>query len=463
MKDLTKGNEAKLIFQFAIPMLLGNLFQQLYQIVNSIIVGRFLGEKSLAAVGAAFPIIFTLIALVIGFGIGASVVISQYFGAKDYEKVRRASDTINISFFFAGIALSIIGILCNGWIFELLQLPQELMHDAKLYLNIYLSGLVVMFGFNGTAAILRGIGDSKTPLYFLIISVLINILLDLLFILVFKWGIAGAALSTVISQIGAFATAIIYLNRNHQIIRFNLKLIHFDRLIFWQSIKIGLPTGIQQTFVALGSMALMGIVNTYGTIVIAGYTAAMRIDQLATLPAMNFSAALSGFVGQNMGARKFARIKAGLRATFLMSAAFCIVISIIVTFWGDHIMAMFTTNPDVIKVGHKYLIIVSVFYVFFSTMFTLSGMLRGAGATLIPMFITLFSLWLIRIPLAYFLSKHTSLGVDGIWWAIPSAWIMGTIGSYIYYKMGSWKNKAITPHIETELLEEEIGESAIVS
>lgn len=462
MKDLTKGNEAKLIFQFAIPMLLGNLFQQLYQIVNSIIVGRFLGEKSLAAVGASFPIIFTLIALVIGFGIGASVVISQYFGAKDIEKVRRASDTINISFFFAGIALSIIGILCNGWIFELLQLPQELMHDAKLYLNIYLSGLVVMFGFNGTAAILRGIGDSKTPLYFLIISVLMNILLDLLFILVFKWGIAGAALSTVISQIGAFATAIIYLNRNHHIIRFNLKLIHFDKLIFWQSIKIGLPTGIQQTFVALGSMALMGIVNTYGTIVIAGYTAAMRIDQLATLPAMNFSAALSGFVGQNMGARKFDRIKAGLRATFLMSAAFCIVISIIVTFWGDHIMAMFTTNPEVIKVGHKYLIIVSVFYVFFSTMFTLTGMLRGAGATLIPMFITLFSLWLIRIPLAYFLSKHTSLGVDGIWWAIPIAWIIGTIGSYIYYKMGRWKNKAITPLTETELLGEETGESAIV-
>ena len=181
MKDLTKGNEAKLIFQFAVPMLLGNVFQQLYQVVNSIIVGRYLGEKALAAVGASFPIIFTLIALIIGFGIGASVVISQYFGARDYEKVRRASDTINIFLFFAGIGLSLIGILSSNWLFNLLQLPQELMHDAKLYLNIYLSGLVVMFGFNGTTAILRGIGDSKTPLYFLIISVVINIFLDLLF------------------------------------------------------------------------------------------------------------------------------------------------------------------------------------------------------------------------------------------------------------------------------------------
>lgn len=460
MKDLTKGNEAKLIFQFAVPMLLGNIFQQLYQIVNSVIVGRYLGEKALAAVGASMPIIFTLIALIIGFSIGASVVISQYFGAKDYENVRRASDTINIFLFFSGLVLSLIGILLSGWIFKQLGLPQELMHEAKLYLNIYLSGLVVMFGFNGTAAILRGIGDSKTPLYFLIISVFFNIILDLLFILVFKWGVAGAALSTVISQVGAFATTIIYLNKNHHLIRFDLKQIRFDRKIFWQSVRIGLPTGIQQTFVGLGGIFLMGLVNGYGTIVIAGYSAAMRIDQLALLPAMNFSAALSGFVGQNMGANKISRIKAGLRATFIMSAAVCLLITIVVVFWGDNIMAMFTTNPEVIKVGHKYLIIVSLFYVFFSTMFTYNGMLRGAGATLIPMFITLFSLWLIRIPLAYFLSKYTSLGVEGIWWSIPIAWFVGTLGSYIYYKMGKWKNKAITK-IEPELIQEEIGETVV--
>ncbi|RPH34501.1 MAG: MATE family efflux transporter [Bacteroidales bacterium] len=454
MKDLTEGNEAKLIFQFAVPMLLGNVFQQLYQVVNSVIVGKYLGEKALAAVGASMPIIFTLIALIIGFGIGASVVIAQYFGAKNYEKVRQTSDTINIFLFFAGIILSIVGILSSGWLFNLLQLPPELMHDAKTYLNIYLSGLVVMFGFNGTSAILRGIGDSKTPLYFLIISVFINILLDLLFILVFKWGVAGAALSTVISQIIAFATAIIYLNRNHHIIRFNLKDIHFNKLIFWQSVRIGLPTGIQQTFVGLGGMALMGIVNTYGTIVIAGYSAAMRIDQLAVLPAMNFSAALSGFVGQNLGANKFSRIRAGLRATFLMSAAFCLIITIIVIFWGDNLMTIFTNNPEVVRVGHKYLIIVSLFYIFFSTMFTFNGMLRGAGATLVPMFITLFSLWLIRIPLAFFLSKHTSLGEEGIWWSIPIAWFVGTVGSYIYYKTGNWKDKAVTRIKPEEITED---------
>ena len=455
MKDLTKGNEARVIFQFAIPMLLGNVFQQLYQIVNSVIVGRYLGPKSLAAVGASMPIIFTLIALIIGFGIGASVVISQYFGAKNYEKVRHASDTITVFLFFAGIFLSAVGIIFSEQIFILLQLPQELMHEAKIYLNIYLSGLVLMFWFNATSSTLRGIGDSTTPLYFLIISVVINILLDLLFILVFKWGVAGAALSTILSQTSALVAAVIYLNKNHSIIRFNIRDIHFENKIFWQSIKIGLPTGIQQTFVALGAMALMGIVNTYGTTVIAGYSAALRIDQLATLPAMNFSAALSGFVGQNIGARQFGRIKAGVRATFLMSAGFCMIITIVVIFWGNHLMTMFTKDPGVIEVGHRYLIIVSLFYVLFSTMFTYSGMLRGAGATLIPMFITLFSMWLVRIPLAYLLSKHTSLGSDGIWWAIPIAWLIGAIGTFVYYKSGTWRKKSVTYH-EPEPQQEEV-------
>jgi len=443
MKDLTKGNEAKLIFQFALPMLLGNVFQQLYQVVNSIIVGKYLGEKALAAVGASTPIIFTLISLTIGIGMGTSVVVSQYFGAKDYEKVRRSSDTINIFLFFAGIALTIIGILCSGWLFKLLQLPSELMHDAKLYLNINLSGLVIMFCFNATISILRGIGDSKTPLYFMIVAIFINTLLDLLFILVFKWGIVGAALSTLISQATAYGAILFYLNRNHHIIRIDLKNIHFDKKIFWQSVKIGLPTGVQQTLLGLGAMAINSIVNTYGTIVIAGYTAASRLDMLAALPAMNFSAALSGFVGQNMGANKVSRIKKGLRATFIMSATFCTIITIVMVVWGNNLMLLFTNNPEVAKAGHRYLIIVSLFYVFFSTMQTYNGVLRGAGATLVPMFISLFTLWIVRVPLAYFLSQYTSLGVDGIWWAIPMTWCFGTLGSYIYYKMGNWQKKGV--------------------
>ncbi len=441
MKDLTEGNEGKLIFQFAVPMLLGNVFHQLYNIVDSVIVGKFLGKEALAAVGASFPIIYAVIALVIGIGSGASVVISQYFGAKDYDKVKRAADTINIFLLFAGVFISIVGILSSEWLFTLLQLPEELMPQAKTYLNIYLAGMVTFFGFNGTASILRGIGDSKTPLYYLIISTIFNIVFDLLFVLVFKWGIAGAAWATVLAQAGAFATAVIHLNRTHYIFGFHIKGMKFDKELFKECIRIGLPSGFQQTFVALGMMALMGIVNTFGTNVIAAYTAASRIDSLASMPAMNFAAALAGFVGQNIGAKRFDRVKRGLIATLKMSLAICVIMTIFIIIEGEWLMGIFTADSQVVEIGHRYLVIVSVFYIFYSTMFIFGGVLRGAGATLIPMFISLFSLWIIRIPLAYSLSSV--MGEDGIWWAIPIAWFSGMVGSMIYYRFGNWKNKGV--------------------
>ncbi len=232
MKDLTVGKESKLIFQFAAPMLLGNVFQQLYNIVDSIVIGNFIGKEALAAVGASFPIIFVLISLVIGFGTGATIIIAQYFGAKQLEKVKRTIDTLYIFLFFASIVLTILGITFSGPLFKLIQLPEEVFPYAKQYLNIYLSGLIFFFGFNGTAAILRGLGDSKTPLYFLIVSTITNIVFDLLFVIVFDWGIAGVAIATVISQGGAFITAIIYLNRTHQIMKFSISKLVFDREIF---------------------------------------------------------------------------------------------------------------------------------------------------------------------------------------------------------------------------------------
>lgn len=200
MKDLTIGKESKLIFQFAAPMLLGNVFQQMYNIVDSIIIGNYIGKEALAAVGASFPIIFALISMVIGFATGATIIIAQYFGAKKLDKVKKTIDTLYIVLFFASIILSAIGIIFSEDIFRLIQLPEEVVPEATLYMKIYISGLVFFFGFNGTAAILRGLGDSKTPLYFLIISTIANIGLDLFFVIVLNWGIAGVAFATVISQ-----------------------------------------------------------------------------------------------------------------------------------------------------------------------------------------------------------------------------------------------------------------------
>jgi putative MATE family efflux protein len=441
MQDLTTGKEGKLIFQFAAPMLLGNVFQQLFSVIDAIVVGNFIGKEALAAVGASFPIIFMLVSLIIGLVMGTTVVIAQYFGAKDFAKVKRAIDTMYIYSAVAGIILTVAGLLLAEPLLRLLGLPKEIMPQAVLYLRIYISGMIIFFGYNGTSAVLRGLGDSKTPLYFLIIATVANIILVLLFVGVFKWGIAGAAYATLLANGIAFGLAIFWLNKTHKLIRIAIKGLHFDREIFRQSIRIGLPTGIQQTFVALGGLALMGIVNTFGTNVIAGFSVANRIDALATIPAMSFSQALSTFVGQNIGANKLDRIRTGLRSTIKMSGAITIATTIIIVIWGHLIMSLFTKDSQVVRIGDQYLTIVSIFYILFTMMFIYTGIMRGAGDTLIPMFFSLISLWLIRIPLAYFLSKR--IGSEGIWWAIPVGWFIGLSLAFLYYKTGRWKKKTV--------------------
>lgn len=441
MQDLTEGKPANLIFRFATPMLIGNVFQQVYNITDSIIVGKFLGKEALAAVGASFPLIFLLISFIIGIASGSTILIAQYFGAKDIDKIRKTIDTLYIFLFFASITVSIAGITFSESIFKLIKLPEELIPKASLYMNVYLTGSVFFFGFNGTSSILRGLGDSKTPLYFLITSTIANVFFDILFVVVFKWGIEGAAVATVIAQAGAFITTVIYLNKTHPIINLTWRKLYWDKEIFRSSVRIGLPTGFQQTFVSIGMIALLRIVNDYGTNVIAAYSVAGRIDNMAGLPAMNFGTALSTYVGHNIGAKKMQRVKQGLKATLSMSTWTALATSVLIILFRHQLMALFVSDEAVIRIGSEYLMIVGSFYIIFSSMFVIGGVMRGAGDTLIPMFITLLSLWLIRIPLAALLSSH--FGVVGIWWAIPIAWFMGMSLSFIYYRTGRWKKKSI--------------------
>ncbi len=462
MRDLTTGHVGGNILKFAAPMLIGNIFQQSYNIVDSIIVGQLIGKEALAAVGASFPIIFALISFVIGIASGGTIVISQYFGAKDYTRVRRSIDTLYIFIFFASILITTVGISVSDNIFRLTKLPVEVIPLAKTYLNTFLLGTILLFGFNATGAILRGLGDSVTPLVFLIISSVCNIIFDFIFIKYLELGVRGAALATILAQGGAFITAIFYLNKTHKLIQLRIKKLVFDWEIFWKSVKIGVPSGLQQTFVSFGMIALFRIVNNFGTDVIAAYSVAGRIDNLAMLPAMNFGQALSTFVGQNVGANKIERVKSGLKATLGMSLIISISITCIVILFRHQLIQMFTPDQTVISVGAGYLVIVGSFYVIFSTMFSLNGLLRGAGDTVVPMFITLLSLWLIRIPLASLLSGrlyetliHWGIRVNlppllsgilnekGIWWSIPIGWLTGTILSYFYYRSGNWKKKSI--------------------
>lgn len=448
MHDLTTGNPGKLIFRFATPMLLGNVFQQLYTLTDSVIVGKFLGKEALAAVGAAFPLTFSLISLIIGVASGTTVVIAQYFGAKDEVKVKRAIDTMYIFIFLASIVMGAMGIIFSESIFRLIRLPEDVLPYATTYMEIYFGGIMLFFGFSGTSAILRGLGDSKTPLYFLIVSTVTNILFDLLFIVVFKWGIAGAAWATLLSQGGAFITLTLYLNSKHPVINLSVRKYIWDKEIFRHSLRIGLPTGFQQTFVSLGMLAVLRIVNDFGTNTVAAYSVATRIDGLASLPAMNFGQALSTYTGQNIGANQPTRVKLGLKATLRMSAMVALLTSVVIMLFRHPLMQLFTNDAAVVDIGAHYLLIISGFYLIFSSMFVVGGVMRGAGDTIIPMFITLFSLWVVRIPLAALLSR--GMGVDGIWWSVPIAWTSGLLLSYLYYRTGRWKTKGVIKQADQE-------------
>jgi putative MATE family efflux protein len=298
-----------------------------------------------------------------------------------------------------------------------------------------------MVGFNATSAILRGIGDSKTPLGFLVLATVLNIVLDLVFILVFGWGIAGAAWATVIAQGFSFVSGILYLNRTHPLLRLNLRRVEFDRKVLFLSLRIGIPSGIQQMLVAAGMMALSRIVNSFGTPAVAAFAAAGRIDTFAGMPAMNLSLALANFTGQNMGAGKPERVVRGYHAALAIASAISLCITLISVVFGKSLIAVFNSDPEVVRIGASYLAIVGLFYVLFSSMFTTNGVIRGAGDTTYSMLNTILALWLVRVPAATLLSRH--FGTDGIWWSMPAGWAAGFGAAYLYYRSGRWKKRVI--------------------
>ncbi len=443
MKDLTKGNETTQLILFALPMLLGNIFQQFYNMVDSFVVGRFVGTTALAAVGTSFPIIFFMLSLIMGVTMGSTVLISQFFGARDHEKLKKVISTSYIFLFLAGIVMSFIGVFSAGFILRAMSVPADVMPEAAAYLRIIFAGMLATFGYNGVAAMLRGLGDSKTPLYLLIASTLMNIVLDLTFVLVFHWGVAGVAWATIISQAVSFIGAIILLARRKEYVAPDFRHLKWDKEIFSKMIKIGLPTGIQQTMVSLGMMVLSRIVNEFGPVTMAAYTAAARIDSIASLPAMNLSQAITTFTGQNIGAGKAERVKRGHLSAIAVNTAISLVITIAVLLFSKNLMGLFTTNAEVIAIGSEYLVIVGIFYVLFGIMFINNGVMRGAGDVFIPMINTLLALWLVRLPCALLFTRVFNMGTSGIWWSIPAGWGIGFVFSTWYYRTGKWKTKAV--------------------
>ena len=428
-----------MIVRFALPLLVGNLLQQFYNITDSIIVGQFLGKEALAAVSASFFIYYFIISLVIGVGSGTTVVISQLFGAKQYQKVQLAFSSFFIFMLVGGIILSIAGIIFAEPVFRLTNTPEEVIPQAVAYFRIYIGGTFLFVTFNSIISILRGVGESVRPMLFILITTVLNIAFDLLFILVFKWGIEGAARATVVSQGIGMCIALAYVNNTHPLLSIKKQDMLFDWKLFKESLKIGLPTSVQQCAIALGLIALLGIVNSFGTNTLTAYGAAGKIDTIITQAVLTLSGALAAFCGQNIGAGRLDRVKKGVQFTMYTNIALGLLTFAAVYLFGNEMMRIFTKDIDVVAIGKEYLLIIGGFFIVHGALNVYNGALRGAGDTLFPMITSLVCLWLIRIPLAYYLSSW--LGRNGIWWAIGISITIGLIVTFVYYKIGFWKRR----------------------
>ncbi len=456
VKDMTTGSPGKTIAFFALPMLLGNVFQQLYNIVDSVVVGNFVGAEALAAVGAAFPVVFMLVAVAMGLTMGCSVLISQFFGSGRLADMRRAVFTCMI--FLGGVAVffSLLGIGCSGVLLRVLHTPENIYADSLAYLQIFFGGLFFMFVYKGISALFRALGDSKTPLYFLVISTVINIILDVLFVAGFGMGVPGVAWATLIAQAISALMCVLFVIRKAGVLRFTAEDRYFDVHMLKTMLRFGIPSTVQQLVVSCGMMFVQGLVNSFGTNVIAGYAASTKIDSIAMMPMMNISMALSTFTAQNMGAGNIERVKRGYRATLIMSLTLCVIISVCIYFFGSSLMRMFVDNDagaDVIEFGVRYLRIVSMWYLLYSLMLTTNGILRGAGDMVVFMLSTIINL-VSRVAAAYILAGI--IGVAALWWSIPVGWGIGSINAVVRYYSGGWKNKAAVKKAEDESVPAEI-------
>lgn len=386
-------------------MLIGSLFQQLYNTADSIIVGRFIGKEAMAAVSGANPIMFLLVAALMGVSLGFSILVSQFYGSGDLKKVKATIDTTYILLFIGSILISILGIVFGGPMLKLMNTPESVFAQSKLYLTIIFSGILFSAGYNSVSAILRGLGDSVTPLYFLIIATILNIVLDLTFIVVLRMGVEGVALATIMAQAVSFIISIIYLNKKHEVLKFKIKGIVYDNKIFKDGLRLGLPSGIQQMLFSIGNMTLQFLVNSYGTSAMAAFGAGLRIENFISLPIMNLGSAVSTFVAQNIGAGENERVKKGIRESIKMTLVLAVTVIALILLFRENLIALFNTDKDVIKIGSSYLFIIGPFFLFIGTSFVLSSAMKGAGDSMFALISSIVSLWLGRLPASYMLSK----------------------------------------------------------
>ncbi len=448
LTDMTTGSPLGHIVRFSIPLLIGNLFQLFYNMADSIIVGNFMEERDAAqaAVNTGMPVIFLIVALFAGLGMGATIILSQNYGAKQMDAVRKTIRTVYTLVLAISLPLTILGIVITPSLMRLLGVPDGAadsgtMDMAVTYVRIIFIGLIGSLGYNINAGILQGLGDSKTPLRFLIISTVINVALDLLFVAVFGWGVAGVAIATIIAQAFSWLYGIWYIHKKYPELELSLMKLGVNKPILSKMLRLSLPSALQQSLFSIGSLFMQRLVNQGGESFMAGFGNATRIDQFVFLPVFSFFAALTTFTGQNMGKREVGRVKQGLRATLFVSLSVYAVLALITVFFGRYLLALFNQTEEVINFGLDYVYAVIPFSFIIIVQFMLVAVMRGSGQVMVPLLTTIVGFIAIRIPAAYLLEHF--YGKEKMFYSYPIGWVLSVAAAAIIFATGRWQRKSL--------------------
>lgn len=440
-KVMTEGKEWKLILLFTLPLMAGNLLQQLYNTVDGIIVGNFVGEAALSAVGTCAPLTLLFIAIAMGMSTGASIVVSQFYGAGAMEEMRRGVATAMLMLMGMGVAFTILAFAGAGWLLDgVLGVQDYLLADAVTYFRIYALGLFFQFVYNIAAAVLRSLGNSRATLYVLLLSSICNVILDLVAVLVFHWGVMGVAVATVISQAISAAVSLAYLFRSHSVVRFRKGEFRFHGETAGLILKMGIPSTIQQCVVSFNHMAIQRVVNAFD--ITAGYTAAMRIENFIYIPSQSFFLGMATFTGQNLGAKRLDRVRRGLHGTLIMGTITVVIISSLVLLLAPQLIGLFGVVGASKAVGVTYLHYVALGFIMFCWYFCFNGVLQGSGDVMFTLFNTVSSL-VIRTVVTYILAFLTPVGYVAIWWSLLVSWVYNVVLAYLRYRFGPWKRKGV--------------------
>lgn len=430
--DMTDGNPVKLIVFFAIPMMIGNIFQQLYNLADSAIVGRFVGADALASIGATSSITFLFFALCNGIGNGGGIVTSQYFGAGNGEAVKKSLANVAYIMVAFPLTVGVIAFFLAEPLLTLLGTPDELLPDAVIYMKILCIGIAFVSVYNYVASMLRALGDSRSPLYFLIFSCFLNIGLDILFVYGLHTGVKGAAIATVISQFVSGVSGIVYAFTTNPYFKLKREHLKFDKGIVWRAIKLGIPLSLQFAMIAISCMALQKVVNSFGAVAMAAFTATSRIEQIIHQPYNTIGTALSTYTGQNYGAGKLDRVVKGYRRSLLLMLMFTAVMVPLIQLLGRPIISIFVDEEPVIAMGARALRITSLFYIFLGVIYIARGVLTGMGDAFFALLngiVEVFGRFFVPV----FLTGITVIGLWGIWWSVGIVWFISGFTAWVRY------------------------------